>query len=193
MNTTAVSFSYSESSMSYRGLLLMDHYIKFSNIIKLDLPICNSNRPDGIIPKEVEAIDNILSKSDKLVFSIPEYTGHYCVGFKNLMDWLVVKAYYNADLGQQYSISNKEIYVISFTPVKKGAGDRHFDMTKELLEKLGGNVKKMFVKHDCWEKLVPDNYKFVESESKEIINKNMLDQVSDWQKKYNEWDSKWKK
>jgi len=193
MNTTAVSFSYSESSMSYRGLLLMDHYIKFSNIIKMDLPICNSNRPDGIIPKEVEAIDNILSKSDKLVFSIPEYTGHYCVGFKNLMDWLVVKAYYNADLGQQYSISNKEIYVISFTPVKKGAGDRHFDMTKELLEKLGGNVKKMFVKHDCWEKLVPDNYKFVESESKEIINKNMLDQVSDWQKKYNEWDSKWKK
>lgn len=193
MNITAVSFSYSENSMSYRGLLLMDHYIKFSNIIKLDLPICNSNRPDGIIPKEVEAIDNILSKSDKLVFSIPEYTGHYCVGFKNLMDWLVVKAYYNADLGQQYSISNKEIYVVSFTPVKKGAGDRHFDMTKELLEKLGGNVKKMFVKHDCWEKLVPNNYKFVESESREIINKNMLDQVSDWQKKYNEWDSKWKK
>ena len=170
MNITAVSFSYSENSMSYRGLLLMDHYIKFSNIIKLDLPICNSNRPDGIIPKEVEAIDNILSKSDKLVFSIPEYTGHYCVGFKNLMDWLVVKAYYNADLGQQYSISNKEIYVISFTPAKKGAGDRHFDMTKQLLEKLGGNVKKMFVKHDCWEKLVPNNYKFVESESREIIN-----------------------
>jgi len=193
MNTTAVSFSYSESSMSYRGLLLMDHYIKFSNIIKLDLPICNSNRPDGIIPKEVEAIDNILSKSDKLVFSIPEYTGHYCVGFKNLMDWLVVKAYYNADLGQQYSISNKEIYVISFTPAKKGAGDRHFDMTKQLLEKLGGHVKKMFVKNDCWEKLVPDNFKFVENESKEIIKKNMLDQVDDWQKKYNEWDSKWKK
>ena len=39
MKITAVSFSYSENSMSYRGLLLMDHYIKFSNIIKMDLPI----------------------------------------------------------------------------------------------------------------------------------------------------------
>ena len=108
MKITAVSFSYSENSMSYRGLLLMDHYIKFSNIIKMDLPICDSNKPDGEIPKEVEELDNILDKSDILVFSVPEYTGHYSVGFKNLLDWLVVKGYYNASLGQKYSISNSD-------------------------------------------------------------------------------------
>ena len=85
-----------------------------------------------MIPKKVEELDNKLKESDALVFSIPEYTGHYSVGFKNLMDWLVVKAYYNADLGQKYSISNKPVYVITFTPAKKGTGDRHFDMTKEL-------------------------------------------------------------
>ena len=84
MKITAVSFSYSENSMSYRGLLLMDHYIKFSIIIKMDLPICDSNKPDGVIPKEVEELDSILDKSDVLVFSVPEYTGHYSVGFKTV-------------------------------------------------------------------------------------------------------------
>ena len=193
MKITAVSFSYSENSMSYRGLLLMDHYIKFSNIIKMDLPICDSNKPDGEIPKEVEELDNILDKSDILVFSVPEYTGHYSVGFKNLLDWLVVKGYYNANLGQKYSISNKPIYVISFTPTYKGAGDRHFEMTKDILEKLGGRVKKMFVKNDCWNHLLPDNYKFVEKECKEILRKDMEDEVVGWKEKYKEWNDKWKK
>ena len=50
MKITAVSFSYSENSMSYRGLLLMDYWLEFSNIIKIDLPICVSNKPDGVIP-----------------------------------------------------------------------------------------------------------------------------------------------
>ena len=187
---TAVSFSYSENSMSYRGLLLMDHYIKFANIIKMNLPICDSNKPDGKIPDEVEALDNILDQSDVLVFSVPEYTGHYSVG---LLDWLVVKGYYNASLGQKYSITNKPIYVISFTPTFKGAGDRHFKMTKDILEKLGGRVKNMFVKNDCWNNLLPDNYKFVEKECKEILKKNMEDEVSGWKEKYNEWNNKWKK
>jgi|TARA_B100000212_G_scaffold174432_1_gene131151 NAD(P)H-dependent FMN reductase len=192
MNITGVSFSHSENSMSYRGLLLMNHFINFNNLIKIDLPICDSNKPNGVIPKKVEELDNKLKESDALVFSIPEYTGHYSVGFKNLMDWLVVKAYYNADLGQKYSISNKPVYVITFTPAKKGTGDRHFDMTKDLLEKLGCRVNKMYVKNDCWDNLVPNNYDFVKKECKEILRKDMEDEVNGWQLKYEEWDNKWK-
>ena len=32
------------------------------------------------------------------------------------MDWLVVGKQYNASLGQNYSISDKPVYVITFTP-----------------------------------------------------------------------------
>ena len=45
------------------------------NLIKIDLPICDSNKPNGVIPKKVEELDNKLKESDALVFSIPEYTG----------------------------------------------------------------------------------------------------------------------
>ena len=57
MNITGVSFSHSENSMSYRGLLLMNHFINFNNLIKIDLPICDSNKPNGVIPKKVEELD----------------------------------------------------------------------------------------------------------------------------------------
>ena len=189
---TAISFSYSDDSMNYRGLKMMNHFIDFDNLIRINLPMCNVNGPDGKIPKELDKLDEKISKSDKLVFAIPEYSGHYSVGFKNFMDWLVVKSNYNADLGQDYCITDKSIYVITFTPSKKGAGDRHFDMTKELIEKLGGKVKKMYVKNDCWQNLVPNNLSFVEKESKEIIRKTMKNEVGGWIEKYNDWDNKWK-
>ena len=82
------------------------------------------------------------------------------------MDWLVVKSNYNADLGQDYCISDKSIYVITFTPSKKGAGDRHFTMTKELIEKLGGKVKNV-CKKLMLGKFIPTNYSFV----KKNVNK----------------------
>ena len=189
---TAISFSYSDDSMNYRGLRMMNHFINFDNLIRINLPMCNVNGPDGKIPKELDELHNKISESDKLVFAIPEYSGHYSVGFKNFMDWLVVKSNYNADLGQDYCITDKLIYVITFTPSKKGAGDRHFDMTKELIEKLGGKVKKMYVKNDCWDNLVPNNLSFVEKESKEIIRKTMKNEVGGWIEKYNDWDKKWK-
>ena len=189
---TAISFSYSDDSMNYRGLRMMNHFINFDNLIRINLPMCNINGPDGKIPKELDELHNKISESDKLVFAIPEYSGHYSVGFKNFMDWLVVKSNYNADLGQDYCITDKSIYVITFTPSKKGAGDRHFDMTKELIEKLGGKVKKMYVKNDCWDNLVPNNLTFVEKESKEIIRKTMKNEVGGWIEKYNDWDNKWK-
>ena len=65
----------------------MNHFINFNNLIKIDLPICDSNKPNGVIPKKVEELDNKLKESDAIIFSIPEYTGHYSVGYKNLMDW----------------------------------------------------------------------------------------------------------
>ena len=46
---TAISFSYSDDSMNYRGLKLMNHFLNFDNLIRIDLPICNSNKPDGKI------------------------------------------------------------------------------------------------------------------------------------------------
>ena len=189
---TAISFSYSDDSMNYRGLKLMNHFLNFDNLIRINLPICNVNGPEGKTPKELDELSEIISKSDKLVFAIPEYSGHYSVGFKNFMDWLVVKSNYNADLGQDYCITDKSIYVITFTPSKKGAGDRHFDMTKELIEKLGGKVKKMYVKNDCWNNLVPNNLNFVEKESKEILRSSMKDEVAGWIEKYNDWNDKWK-
>jgi len=189
---TAISFSYSDDSMNYRGLEMMNHFINFDNLIRINLPICSVNGPQGETPKELNKLHDIISKSDKLVFAIPEYSGHYSVGFKNFMDWLVVKSNYNADLGQDYCITDKSIYVITFTPSKKGAGDRHFDMTKELIEKLGGKVKKMYVKNDCWDNLVPNNLNFVEKESKEILRSSMKDEVAGWIEKYNDWNDKWK-
>tara|TARA_B100000085_G_scaffold23300_1_gene19585 strand:- start:31 stop:609 length:579 start_codon:yes stop_codon:yes gene_type:complete len=189
---TAISFSYSDDSMNYRGLKLMNHFLNFDNLIRINLPICNSNKPDGETPKEVHELDDKIRKSDTLVFAIPEYSGHYSVGFKNFMDWLVVKSNYNADLGQDYCISDKSIYVITFTPSKPGSGDRHFTMTKELIEKLGGKVKKMFVKNLCWENLLPTNYSFIEKECKQIMRKTMKNEVGGWINKFNDWDDKWK-
>ena len=190
--TTAISFSYSDDSMNYRGLKLMNHFLNFDNLIRIDLPICNINGPTGTMPVQFDILNDKIMNSDKLVFAIPEYSGHYSVGFKNFMDWLVVKSNYNADLGQDYCITDKSIYVITFTPSKKGAGDRHFDMTKELIEKLGGKVKKMYVKNDCWDNLTPNNYQFVEKESKEILRTTMKNEVNGWIEKFNEWDKKWK-
>ena len=66
-------------------------------------------------------------------------------------------------------------------------------MTKDILEKLGGRVKKMFVKNDCWNHLLPGNYKFVEKECREILRKDMEDEVGGWKEKYKEWNDKWKK
>ena len=63
MNIVGVSFSYSDNSMNYRGLTLMDHHIGFSDIIKLDLPVCNSNKADGIVPPKVKNFDERLEKA----------------------------------------------------------------------------------------------------------------------------------
>ena len=48
----------------------------------------------------------------------------------------------------------------------------------------------MFVKNDCWDKLLPGAYQFVEKECREILRKD--DEVGDWKENYKEWNDKWK-
>jgi len=191
MKITGISFSYSPESMNLRGLYLMDKIIDFHNLLQINLPICNANSPNGIVPIEVDELDAKIGDSDILVFAIPEYTGQYAAGFKNFIDWLVVKANYNASIGKGYSITDKPIYVITFTPADTGSGNRHFESTKELLEKLGAKVKKMYVKNNCWENLTPDNTSFVQSECREISQQNLLNEVTKWTEQYKTWNEKW--
>ena len=203
MNIVGVSFSYSNNSMAYRGLQLMDNFLNFSDLIKIDLPMCDSNSPDGTVPQCVKKFSNRLQNADILVFSIPEYTEHYSAGFKNAMDWLVVESNMNSSLGKNYSISDKPIYVCTFTPAKEGAGQRHFDITKKLLTKLGADIKACFVKNNGWDTIIPDNYQIIEKECNTILNTqlttktelakaDMTNQVPGWIEKYNNWNNLWK-
>lgn len=203
MNIAGISFSYSIDSMAFRGLKLMDYYLNFETLSKVDLPICDSNKPDGIVPQSVHNFSELLNSADVLVFSIPEYTGHYSAAFKNALDWLVVKKQFNSTLGQDYCISQKPIYVITFTPSHQGAGHRHFEMTSEILQKLGAQVKNCFVKNNGWETVIPLNYKLVQDECNEIKNTSITKQlakntttldneVPTWINAYNNWNNKWK-
>ena len=203
MKIVGISFSYSKDSMALRGLKLMDHYLKFTHLHQIDLTFCDSNKPDGVVPDSVHRFTKILNEADVLVFSVPEYSEHYSAAFKNALDWLVVESSMNSTLGQQYSISNKPTYVITFTPAKVGAGHRHFDITQHALEKLGADVKELFVKNDGWDNVIRNNFQFVDTECARILNttitelqpvikKDMSNDVPGWNIKYNNWNEKWK-
>ena len=90
---------------------------------------------------------------------------------------------------------------MTFTPVVKGAGARHFEMTQHLIEKMGGVVFNSFCKNDGWKECVPGNYNWVKDECIEIFNTEVLDKVerkpamddrpSRWVEQYKDWDAKW--
>lgn len=202
MKITGISFSYSKDSMALRGLFLMDSFLHFYNLHQINLPFCNSNKPNGLVPQSVQLFIDIICDADILVFSVPEYSEHYSAAFKNALDWLVVEQNFNSSLGQDYCITNKPIYVITFTPAKTGAGDRHFEMTTHILKKLGADIRKCFVKNNGWQEVVPNNFKFVEQESNEILNTliverkqsnevDLKNEVPEWINKYEEWNNKW--
>lgn len=209
MNTVAVSFSYAENSLQTRGLYLLQDITNINTVCDMrqfDVPLCNSNKSDGVVPDSVNNFIDTLDKADILVFAISEATSHYSAGFKNAMDWLVVKSKFNSKLGTDYAITDKPIFVVTFTPTKKNEannGARHFNMTKELLEKLGANVVHLEVVHDAWHTVVPKNYECVENLAKELNhfsnayfpvakNKPIDDTGSPgWLTLYNEWDAKW--
>jgi hypothetical protein len=76
-------------------------------------------------------------------------------------------------------------------------------MTHHLLqEKMGVDVRGMFVKNRGWENIVPENYEFVYDECVQILNTkieptpesktDMTAEVPIWNQQYNEWNLKWK-
>ena len=204
---SAFSFSSSPDSMNTRGLKLMNNagigFDLLRDMSDYNMPICNSNRCDGQVPDSVRNFDDDLRDSDILIFAIPECTGHYSGVFKNAMDWLVVKSYMNNSLGTTYGFSNKPVILMTFSPAKE-AGDRHFNMTRELLQKMGARVIHSFVKNDCWKNLYPKHYKFVQKECSFISSfSNQFEpyeevEVRQWQntdelqKLYNDWNKQWK-
>lgn len=204
MQVIGISFSYAVNSLQTRGLSLMGLDSVF-DMTDFNIPICNSNKSDGNVPDSVIEFDNILAKADVLVFGISEATAHYSAGFKNAMDWLVVKSKFNSRLGTDYTITKKPIFVITFTPTKKNKtnnGARHFEMTRHLLEKLGANVIDMQVVHDAWRTVVPGATEIVKEPCEQIKNflktytpvpSPVLQNVdsSGWLDLYNEWNAKW--
>jgi hypothetical protein len=79
----------------------------------------------------------------------------------------------------------------------------NFDITQHALEKLGADVKELFVKNDGWDNVIPNNFQFVDTECTLILNtaitelqpvikKDMSTDVPGWNIKYNNWNEKWK-
>lgn len=211
MNIVGISFSYAENSLQTRGLSLLSKNIpmKVYSMLDFNMPICNSNKSDGVVPLSVDKFNSVLESADILIFAISEATSHYNSGFKNAMDWLVVKSKFNARLGTDYTITDKPVFVITFTPTVYSEamnGARHFDMTRHLLEKLGSNVVDMIVVHDCWRTIIPGNELHLTEVSKSIeifadnYQPNTISKDKDtddtsstrWLELYNEWDNKWK-
>jgi NAD(P)H-dependent FMN reductase len=204
---SAFSFSSSPDSMNTRGLKLMNtRGITFHTLKDMgdyNIPICDSNKCDGLVPDSVKKFDEDMQNSDVIIFAVPECTGHYSGVFKNAMDWLVVKSYMNNSLGTSYGFSNKPVILMTFSPAKE-AGNRHFDMTRELLQKMGAKVIHSFVKNDCWKNLYPNNYKFVEKECNFIsafsnkfepydeVEVRQWQNTDDIQKLYDDWNKLWK-
>lgn len=208
MKVNAISFSYADNSLQTRGLKLLKEKLDINvfDMLDFNMPMCNSNKSDGIVPKSVENFCNVLNDSDVLIFAVSEATSHYCAGFKNAMDWLVVKAKFNARLGTDYAITDKPIFVVTFTPTAKAPnGGRHFDMTTQLLQKLGADVKECHLINDSWKTVIPGGFNAVKSVYSAVesflgtytpnsTKTRCKDDYSSltWLKTYNEWDLAWR-
>ena len=205
MKIVGISFSHAENSLQTRGLKLLNEEKLFDSIYDMtdfDMPVCYSNKSDGNVPDSVEQFNSALD-ADILVFAISEATSHYSAGFKNAMDWLVVKSKFNAKLGTDYAITDKPIFVITFTPTTKAPnGARHFEMTEHLLTKMGANVIQSFVVNDSWNCVVPGaftNVKYIYDSIREYSSthvskekKEIKDNSMTWITDYEKWNTKWK-
>ena len=208
MQLTAISFSYADNSLQTRGLKLLQEKLDMQVFDMLDfhMPICNSNKSDGVVPVSVDKFVDVLEQSDVLIFAVSEATSHYCAGFKNAMDWLVVKSKFNARLGTDYAITDKPIFVITFSPTSNEPnGSRHFDMTTELLQKLGADVKECHLINNSWKTVIPGGFNAVLSVYSAVtsflgtyIPSSAKTRCKDdystltWLKTYNEWDLVWR-
>ena len=208
MIVAGISFSYADNSLQTRGLKLLQEKLDLDvyDMLDFNMPICNSNKSDGVVPDSVEQFVDVIEKADVLIFAVSEATSHYCAGFKNAMDWLVVKSKFNARLGTDYAITDKPIFVVTFTPTsKKPNGGRHFDMTTELLQKLGADVKECHLINNSWKTVIPGGFNAVKSVYSAVksflgtytpnsTKTRYKDDYSSltWLKTYNEWDLAWR-
>lgn len=212
MKIVGISFSYADNSLQTRGLeLIATHDNTLDSVHSMstfNMPMCDSNMCDGQVPDSVKAFDEVMEDADALVFAVSEATAHYTAGFKNAMDWLVVKSRFNETLGEGYSISGKPVLIVTFSPTKeKPNGARHFPMTVHLLEKLGAQVVSNICINNAWETVVPEMPESVKvivdrihaAREVHVPNKNKLkkteaeDSSIRWLNAYTEWDEKWKR
>ena len=208
MKVVGISFSYADNSLQTRGLKLLKEKLDLQvyDMLDFNMPMCNSNKSDGNVPDSVEQFVQHLEEADVLIFAVSEATSQYCAGFKNAMDWLVVKAKFNARLGTDYAITDKPIFVVTFTPTSKPPnGGRHFDMTTQLLDKLGANVIECHLINNSWKTVIPGGFNAVKSVYSAVesflgtytpnsTKTRCKDDYSSltWLKSYNEWDMAWR-
>lgn len=204
LKTLLMSFSQASNSMNFRGLFLCNQLLNADlyDLASAEIPLCNVNNTVDNLPACVERTIADMNYYDQFVFAIPEYTGHYSAAFKNLMDWLVVAETFNSSHGASYPFSGKPVHVVTFTPTVKDSGNRHFDMTKHLLQdKMGADVQSMTVFNDCWRQLLPNHTEFVKEFCDTVANctleKSQLNQenkhdTDKWNKLYKDWDTQWK-
>ena len=208
MKVVGISFSYAANSLQTRGLKLLQEKLDMQvfDMLSFQMPVCNSNKSDGNVPNSVEQFVKQLEEADVLIFAVSEATSHYSAGFKNAMDWLVVKSKFNARLGTDYAITDKPIFVVTFTPTAKAPnGGRHFGMTTELLQKLGADVKECHLINDSWKTVIPGGFNAVKSVYSAVYSflgtytpssakTRCKDDYSSltWLKTYNEWDLAWR-
>jgi len=210
MKFLGLSFSHARNSLQSRGLSLVDRFLQFDQRLSLadfNIPICDSNRPDGVVLDSVARLDRAFEEADALVFAVPEAGGHYSAAFKNILDWLIVKHKFNSQLGKNYSLSGKPVYILTFTPTVPGSGGRHFEMTRSILtEKFGAVVRRSIVFNKCWEHVLPENFDFVKTSSFDILEdaklflatsskpegtaRSVYD-VEKWMAQYKRWDDQW--
>ena len=198
MKTFALGCSASPNSINYKGLTLLDHWCKFDKLDSLsnyNIPVINTSAPDGITPKDVTTLIDIMHDYNKFVFAVPEMTEQMGTAFKNFLDWLVTKYYQNWSLGKSYPFSKCATILLTFTTSGEEGGSRHFPQTIKILNKLGANVVHSKCFNDSWEHVIPNNYEHFKSEAKIISNYiNISDKTqAGVQTTYSTWLNLWKK
>ena len=198
MKTFALGCSASPDSINYKGLTLLNYWCKFDKLDSLsnyNIPVINTSASDGIVPKDITVLIDIMHNYDKFVFAVPEMTEQMGAAFKNFLDWLVTKYYMNWSLGKSYPFSKCDTILLTFTPSGEEGGNRHFPQTIKILNKLGANIVYSKCFNDSWEHVIPNNYEYFKDEAKIISNYISIsdDTQDDIQTAYSTWLNLWKK
>ena len=191
----ALSTSQAPNSINYRGLQLLScEFDRIDCLADYDIPVVNVNGMDADIPKDVTAVFDMMSKFDKFVFAIPEFTGMMSSSTKNLLDWAVVISNMNLDHGKGYPWSDKHVILLTFTPSGKEGGSRHMAQTKDIFKKLGANVIHTDVFTYGWKHVIPGNEAYFVDASDKINNYLLYksDNKDYFKNEYIKWNEKWK-